>query len=86
MEELLDAIIALRKLLSDDGRYSICRTDKYPMQLGDAMIVSDATERVDKAIEAAQQQGGQGACPVPHPQMDFEFICDLCGEHIPARR
>jgi hypothetical protein len=61
MEELLDAIIALRKLLSDDGRYSICRTDKYPMQLGDAMIVSDATERVDKAIEAAQQQGGQGA-------------------------
>jgi hypothetical protein len=39
-----------------------------------------------RPLQAAQQQGGQGACPVPHPQMDFEFICDLCGEHIPARR
>lgn len=34
---------------------------------------------------AAQQSVQQTACPVPHPQQDFEFICDLCGEHVPAR-
>lgn len=35
----------------------------------------------------AAQQSGQGTdCPVSHQQQDFEYICDLCGQHIPARK
>lgn len=46
---IINAIVKLRRLLSS-GDYAICRRDKEPMHLGDAMIVGKAMNDIDDAI------------------------------------
>jgi hypothetical protein len=76
----LDAI----KKLIEDVQWEVNSGKKLSRQYV-AEIVSAAADEV-AAIEAARQSEQRTACPVPHPQQDFEFICDLCGEHVPAHR
>ena len=55
--ELLEALIAIKALLSEGGEYSICRTDKENMWLAETLVVGNAFEKADIAIEKARGEG-----------------------------
>ena len=56
LPELLEAITALKALLSSTGDYSICRSDQKPMELPEVIHVGQALENISKAI--AKIEGG----------------------------
>jgi hypothetical protein len=48
----VEAMRKLRAHLSTDGEYSICRSDKEPMFIGDSIVLGTLFEAIDKWLEA----------------------------------
>jgi hypothetical protein len=63
-------------------RNQFARTNQKILELGDAF--SDIKKAADEAAQSFNKFP-KSICPNPHPQADFEFICDLCGMYVPAR-
>lgn len=53
LDELITNITELKTILSTDGEYSICRTDRKSMNLGDEMFIGSILEKIDSAIKDA---------------------------------
>ena len=54
IRELIESINGLKSLLGDEGEYSICRSDRTPMGMGDGFVVGSVFERIDKAIKVVE--------------------------------
>ena len=48
--KVIDGTKRLKALLSKDGDYSICRSNKEPMWLGDELIIGGIMEDIDNAL------------------------------------
>lgn len=56
IRELIESINGLKSLLGDEGEYSICRSDRKPMWIGDSLVVGSVLERIDKAIKVVESR------------------------------
>jgi hypothetical protein len=56
IEELIENIKELKHLLSEEGDYSICRTDKTNMWMGDELIVDGVLEKIDNSLNNASSE------------------------------
>ena len=54
VKELVKSVQALKALLGDEGEYSIARSDRQPMWIGDSLVVGSVLERIDNAIKAVE--------------------------------
>jgi hypothetical protein len=49
--EIVKSVSVLKTMLSNDGEYSICRSDHKTMELGEVLAVGDVLERISKAMD-----------------------------------
>ena len=51
LEKLREPVLALKYHLSDEGEYSVSRTDKKPMGWGEVIMIGNIFEEIDEALK-----------------------------------
>jgi len=57
VDEIVKSVYVLKRMLSADGEYSICRTDHKTMELGEVLTVGDVLERINNAMNTSHPEG-----------------------------
>jgi len=52
--EFVEVISKLKKHLGSDGNYSICRSDKEPMNIFEVIMIGNIFEELDELIKKAK--------------------------------